>query len=163
MTERQIVMEKVHRFSKEIFPQSELQNDGTVKVVHQSTQVTITVKKFAIAKTEKMKEFKVKHDLPSYYVEISATLIEDAPRTPALYQWVSVEGQKYPFGGARIELLDSGKCSISYQYSLAGDTLDSGELKWAVMNAAYLADRMDDELRERFGGARFLDGAEAAE
>ena len=163
MAESQIVLGKVQRFTKEIFPQSEIQNNGSVKVVHQSTQVTISVKKFAPANTDKMKEFKVKHDLPSFYVEISATLIADAPRNQALYQWVAVEGQKYPFGGARIVLLDSGKCSIFYQYALSGDTLDSGEIKWAVINAAYIADRLDDELKELFGGARFLDGEEVAE
>ena len=50
-----------------------------------------------------------------------------------------------------------GKFTLWLTHSLLGDYLDIEELKSAVATMANTADRLDDELKAKFGGERYDD------
>ena len=44
-----------------------------------------------------------------------------------------------------------------YEITLAGDTIDPGELKQGLLAVATTSDDLDDELKGKFGGKRYED------
>jgi hypothetical protein len=60
-------------------------------------------------------------------------------------------------GGTRVVLGYDGDCSLIFVYNLAGETLDPGEFKNAVMSVATTVNHLDDIAQEKFGGKRYID------
>ena len=52
---------------------------------------------------------------------------------------------------------DPANALVVFEYTLAGDNLDPGELKNALFMVATTADKKDDELQAKFGGKRIED------
>ncbi len=92
-------------------------------------------------------------------VHIWATVLHDVTPTPALFEWVAKEGGAQWFGNVRaIEgPAGSGKVSLIMAHTLLGDFLDQRELEAAMLGVLHSADKLDDELKERFGGKRWAD------
>ena len=157
MTEIEVVATKVSRYLSEIFPAAKKLSDFKFSVSFESTNIWIRIEKGSIPKSEKTKNFHLKHDIPHVVVRVWATILIDVPRSPGLFKWVATEGQEWILGGTRVVLGDDGDCSLIFSYSLAGETLDPGEFKNAVLSVGVTADHLDDIAQAKFGGMRFVD------
>ena len=98
---------------------------------------------------------------PSTLVQISSPLLWEVDPSPALYEWIAREGGKYYFGhvSAYDDSSAPGKLFLMLHHTLLGDYLDEEELHWALYSLLGTADKLDDELKEKFGGKRLADFA----
>jgi len=98
---------------------------------------------------------------PSSLVEITSPILWEVEPTPALYEWIAREGGKYYFGhvAAYDDSSAPGKVFLMMKHTLLGDYLDEEELHWALYGILGTADKLDDELKEKFGGKRLADYA----
>jgi hypothetical protein len=151
-----IVKDKVQRYAKEVFNQVLLDDYGDLVIPFESTQVFISVTDKQV--DSKTLEFYEEHQLSHCFVEVWAPLVLGVKPSPALYQWVAIEGQEYTYGGCRVVVENDNKnVRVIFRISLPGDTLDPGELKDALLCVAFTSDELDDELKKRFGGKRMED------
>lgn len=157
MSDKEIVVGKVERYLKEIFPSAQRKSETQFTVAFESTRIWVYIEDGNIPKSEKTKAWHLKHDIPHVMVKVWATILVDVPRSPGLFKWVATEGQDWMMGGTRVVLGDDGNCTLLYVYTLAGETLDPGEFKNAVMAVATTANHLDDVAQEKFGGKRFID------
>ena len=157
MSGKEIVHGKVSRYLKEIFPKSTELDNKSFTIPFETTRIWISIEEGNIPKSEKSKDWHVNHDIPHVFVKVWAAILVAAPRSPALFKWVATEGQNWMLGGTRVVLGDDGECSLIFVYNLAGETLDPGEFKNAVMSVATTANHLDDIAQEKFGGKRFID------
>ena len=156
MTVEDDVKKKVFEFTKEIFSWAELDPDGDVTFEFQSTKVWIDVVKMSRPDGIKIKEFVVEHELPVTLVRIRAVLVADVPRSPALFQYVATDARRN-LGSINVVLDDEGTCDLFFMYSLAGDDITAGELKHAAFIVATVANQLDDEIQQKFGGKRWAE------
>ncbi len=150
------VRNKVLGYTKEIFSWAELDSDGDISFEFQSTKVWIDVVKMSRPDGVKVKEFIAEHRLPTTLVRIRAVLVADVPRSPALFQYVATDARRN-LGSINIVLDDEGTCDLFFMYSLAGDDITAGELKHAVFIVATVANQLDDEVQQKFGGKRWTE------
>ena len=141
----------------------------TVEQVKEKVQ-RILVEALGSVSIDKDGDFFVRHDSTVVYVRVSelrddativkswAILLNDVPLTPEVYRWVATEGQEYFFGHARLVETEEGKGRIQFEHILLGDFLDPDELEWAVIALGNTTDQLDDELKAKFGGSRFIEG-----
>lgn len=88
-------------------------------------------------------------------VRVASILLCDVPLTAEVYRWVATEGQNYFFGHVQVQESADGTGSLVFEHHLLGEYLDLDELGFAVFGMGPHADRLDDELKARFGGIRF--------
>ncbi|HEX2206166.1 MAG TPA: hypothetical protein VHG93_00675 [Longimicrobium sp.] len=98
---------------------------------------------------------------PSTLVGVSAPLLWEVDPSPALFEWIAKEGGKFYFGHvtAHDDSSAPGKLFLLMSHTLLGDYLDEEELHWALYTLLQTADKLDDELKEKFGGKRLADFA----
>lgn len=157
LSEIEIVRGKVARYFKEIFPKAKQNEKSDWTVAFESTRVWATVENGVIPASEKNKSWHLKHDIPHVRVKLWSVILVKVPRSPGLFKWVATEGQNWMFGGTRVVLDEDGNCSLLFSYSIAGETMDPGEFKNAVMFVATTANHLDDIAQNKFGGKRFID------
>ena len=91
-------------------------------------------------------------------IQFWAPVLSGLKGTPELFEWVATAGQAYFFGASRlVQPSDDGTYLLVFEHTLLGDFLDTEELKQVVGALANTADGLDDELKPRFGGSRFVD------
>jgi hypothetical protein len=98
---------------------------------------------------------------PQSLVRLSCPILWEVDPTPGLYEWIAREGGNYFFGhvSAQDDSTAPGKLFLVMQHTLLGDFLDEGELSSALYAMLGTADRLDDELKGKFGGKRLADYA----
>lgn len=90
-------------------------------------------------------------------VRINAPILFDVPVSDALYKYVAQNSNNRFFGALGLAEGDDGTAVLFMDQTLLGDTLDEPELMFAAVLVAETADRLDDELKPRFGGKRLVD------
>lgn len=150
------VKAKVFEYTKAIFSNAEIDPDGDTTFEYQSTKVWIDVVTMSRPDTAKIKEFVNTHQLPNTLIRVRALLAMDVPRSPALFQWVATDSRRN-LGSIKVILDDEGTCDLFFVYALAGDQISPGELKHAAFIVAAMADQLDDEVQEKFGGKRWTE------
>lgn len=98
---------------------------------------------------------------PSSVVQLSCPILWEVDPTPALYEWIARQGGAFYFGHlvAYDDSSAAGKLFLAMTHTLLGDYLDEAELSAALFAMLGTADRLDDELKEKFGGKRLADFA----
>ena len=98
---------------------------------------------------------------PQSLVRLSCPILWEVDPTPALYEWIAREGGAYIFGhvAAYDDVSTPGKLFLVMTHTLLGDYLDEEELSSALWAILASADKLDDELKGRFGGKRLADFA----
>lgn len=98
---------------------------------------------------------------PSTLVGVSSPLLWEVDPSPALFEWIAKEGGRFFFGHvtAYDDSSAPGKLFLVMSHTLLGDYLDEEELHWALFTLLQTADKLDDELKEKFGGKRLADFA----
>jgi len=96
---------------------------------------------------------------PATLVRLSCPILWEVEPTPALYEWVAREGGNFFFGHvyADDDSSSAGKLFLGMSHTLLGDYLDEEELSSALYAILGSADKLDDELKGRFGGKRLAD------
>ena len=118
--------------------------DGDIRIDYESTSVRISVEKYGDNEEETV-------------VEVTGVLSFETPATPKLYKWINDKNGLIKFG--TIYHLDGAKGGtlVLLQYSILGDFLDPEELLNAVRVVVLIANKLDDEVIEEFGGKRVID------
>lgn len=98
---------------------------------------------------------------PSTLIGVSAPLLWEVEPTPAVFEWIAREGGKFYFGHvtAYDDSTAPGKLFLLMSHTLLGDYLDEEELSSALYAMLGTADKLDDELKGKFGGKRLADFA----
>jgi hypothetical protein len=98
---------------------------------------------------------------PSTLVGVTAPLLWEVEPTPEVFEWIAREGGKFYFGHvtAYDDSSAPGKLFLMMSHTLLGDYLDEEELHWALYTLLQTADKLDDELKGKFGGKRLSDFA----
>ena len=157
-TQLLVVKDKVQRYAKQFFNVINIDNDGDLRIFYESTHIVLQVLELDSSDPE-IVEFRKDNDISVTVVNIFALVLFEADASSELFKWIATEGQSYDFGAFRvfIDAENPKKCNVQYQYRLAGDNLDPGELKGALAAVAFTADNEDDELQKKFGGKKFSD------
>jgi hypothetical protein len=98
---------------------------------------------------------------PQSIVRLSCPILWEVEPSPALYEWIAREGGNYFFGhvSAHDDSTSPGKLFLVMSHGLLGDYLDEEELSSAMYAVMGTADKLDDELKDKFGGKRLADYA----
>ena len=96
---------------------------------------------------------------PSSLVQLSAPILWEVDPSPALFEFIA--RQSYYFGhiSAHDDSSAPGKLFLLMSHTLLGDYLDEEELSSAMYAVMGTADKLDDELKQKFGGKRLADYA----
>ena len=96
---------------------------------------------------------------PSSLVQLSAPILWEVDPSPALFEFLA--RQSYYFGhvSAHDDTSAPGKLFLLMSHTLLGDYLDEEELSSALYAILGTADKLDDELKQKFGGKRLADFA----
>jgi len=151
-----VVKDKVTRFAKEVFNVVMIDDDGDLVIPYESTKIFIRVFEREVAK--EMEEFWTENQLSRTAVYVWAPTIYDVKPSNDLYKWVATEGADFFYGHCKVGAFgEKGNVQVLFEITLAGDTIDPGELKQALLAVAMTADDLDDELQRKFGGKRVDD------
>lgn len=147
------VKDKVQKFTTQFFDSVELVDNGDLSVPFDSTNIFISCSE-ADQTDPELNEFLKEHEISTTMVTVWALVLSEVKGTPELFKWIATEGQTSDFGRFKaIEMLDSpGKYVVSFEHTLAGDTLSAGELKGTLAGVSFVANEEDDNLKARFGG-----------
>ena len=119
----------------------EVDRDGDFSFPFESTRVFISVRPFGA---------------DGAVVAIDAPVVFGAAPGPELYEWVATHANDYVVGHLGCGLREEGAL-VLVSHRLLGRFFDPEELLAVVAAVAGTADRLDDELKARFGGERFVD------
>jgi hypothetical protein len=151
-----VVKDKVSRFAREVFNVVQIDDDGDLVIPYESTKIFIRV--FEREVSAEMEEFWSENQLSRTAVYVWAPTIFDVKPSNDLYKWVATEGADFFYGHCKVGSFgENGNVQVIFEITLAGDTIDPGELKQALLAVAMTADDLDDELQKKFGGKRVDD------
>lgn len=89
-------------------------------------------------------------------VDLRCPLICDVKITDQLCRWIATEGQMFRLGGCFLNPNDDEKSGwVYFKYAITADDLDESELVNAVGAVVVTSNRLDNELRDRFGGTLY--------
>jgi hypothetical protein len=96
---------------------------------------------------------------PQTLVQLSSPILWEVEPTPTLFEWIA--RQSYYFGHITVHDDNDapGKLFLLMSHTLLGDYLDEEELSSALYAILGTADKLDDELKQKFGGKRLSDFA----
>lgn len=148
-----VLRDKVQRYARQLFDTVNIDEDNDIMIPYGSTMIHVVVSEDEDL-DEDGKRFRNDNDLTFTHVGVWAIALWDVEPTAELYKWVATDGQLYNYGGYGVRLKDapSTKANLVFRYSIAGDTLDPGELKNALIAIALTVDGEDDHLKSLFGG-----------
>jgi len=148
-----LVKDKVQRFARQFFDIVQLDDNGDLSIPYESTNIFISCLEGSETDPE-LKEFRRENEISTTMVNVWALVLREVKGTPELFKWIATEGQTFNYGRfACSENPDSpGDYAVVFEYNLAGDTLDAGELKGALAVVGWTANAEDDNLKARFGG-----------
>jgi hypothetical protein len=151
-----VVRDKVTRFAKEVFNVVMIDDDGDLVIPYESTKIFIRTLEREISPD--MEEFWSENQLSRTAVYVWAPTIFDVKPSNELYKWVATEGTDFFYGHCKVSPFgDNGNVQVIFEITIAGDTIDPGELKQALLAVATTADDLDDVLKAKFGGKRVED------
>ena len=157
-TQLLVVKDKVQRYAKQFFNVINIDDDGDLRINYESTHVILQVIELETSNPE-IVQYRKDNDVSVTVVNIFALVLFDANATNELFKWIATEGQDYDYCAFRVHINPENpkKCNVQYQYRIAGDHLDPGELKGALAAVAFTADNEDDGLQKMFGGQKYSD------
>jgi hypothetical protein len=124
-------------------------NNITVTFTDVSTRVNISVQDWGTNKDGD----------PASLVRLSSPILWEVDPSPGLFEWVAKEGGNFFFGHVTVfnDSSAPGKLFLVMSHTLLGDYLDEEELSSAMYAMLGSADKLDDELKGKFGGKRLAD------
>ena len=96
---------------------------------------------------------------PTSLVQISSPILWEVDPSPGLFEWIAKQSYYFGHVSAHDDASSPGKLFLVMSHTLLGDYLDEEELSSAMYAVLGTADKLDDELKQRFGGKRLADFA----
>jgi hypothetical protein len=93
--------------------------------------------------------------------KVSAPILFNAPKTGALYKHIASTAGNYWFGHPYVLEDADGSAQVALEHCVLVNNFDSYAFTEAVRSVAVVANKIDDELKELFGGETFYDDSEA--
>ena len=90
----------------------------------------------------------------STWVVLTSTLLQNAHRAPELFEFLSMRMHDFRIGRLTARPIGQESVDVVLSHQLLADRLDPVELNSAIAMLLLVADRLDDELANRFGGTR---------
>jgi hypothetical protein len=141
------VREKMHQMLRNIYDYVHIDDDGTAIFSRGSTMCMIDVV-----------EWDLKSPGRNTIITLDASIVFGVKRSPALYEWVALQNDRYIFGHLVVrEAKQKSLADIWFTHNLLGDFLDEAEIDAAIMALLESADQLDDEAMHIFGGTRVFD------
>lgn len=134
--------DKVQRILTKNLNAVQIDEDGDYRIRYGSTACFISVSDWGDGDT---------------LVKLNALILSDIPTNPEVYRWAATEGQNYFFGSTAVIEQGQGTLGLLFSHTLLGTYLDEGELMTALGGIVTTADKLDDELKGRFGGRRLVE------
>ena len=141
------VEEKVQRWLAEFVGGYEVDQAGRVSFQHGSARIFVNVYPWAS---------------DGSLVTVGTLVVSGIPKSPELNEWVAYNAGSYVFGSFNLaeNRQDPAKADLIFDHSLLGDYIDLEEFRTAVGGVAHIADDLDNELSERFGGEVYLEDSD---
>jgi hypothetical protein len=138
------VRDRVARYMSDLAPDGfDVLPNGKFNVRHGSTSIIVGVAPLGAGLTA---------------VDVGALILRRVRPTAALFEYMVVNGERYPLGRMVIDRHEAdGLIDIYYHQTMLGDYLDQVEFDLAFSIVAQAANRLDDEMQARFGGQRYAD------
>jgi hypothetical protein len=138
--------ERISSYVAEIYPDTTefAATEPMLFVQHGSTVVTVAINPV---------------EIHSSVVDLYALLVREPPVTPELMRWMLEANNRYRIGALSLD--EDG--DIVLKHCLLGDLLAAQELRPVLTSFVTLADELDDEISEAFGGYTARDWAEHME
>ena len=131
---------KAQQYLTQNFNDVNIDAEGNYSLRHGSTRIFVRVRT---------------HDDTDWtWVTLEVPLLANVKETPEVFEHVALHSDDFIFGHLSAIRSDKGLL-ILFSHALLGDYLDEDELVKAVGGMLSVADHMDDELAEQFGGDRF--------
>ena len=129
-----VVKDKVQRFTREIFNDVRIDDDGDLLIPIENTAIFVRVWERDFESTEQEKFFD-ENQLSKVMVNIWAYVLVELQGSPELFKWVAVDGQDCIVGHFLLVPTDDQESSFRLIFAdqIPGDTLDPGELKEALL------------------------------
>lgn len=134
------VKDRVQRMLVDLVGRVEVDSDGDFTFAFESTRVFVSVEEWI-------------DDLS--IVRVVSIPVWEVPGSPELYKYVATKG--FRFGSLRLFEREDGTFNVNFSHQLIGDTLDPEEFNHAVKAVTLTSDKLDDEIRDQFGGKRWID------
>ena len=136
------VKNKLQKMLIEINGGIEIDSDGDFKVVYESANVFVRVYEFGA------------DDNKSFSILFFCPLIRDVSVTHELCLHIATE--EYRFGSLILTLKENQtEGNIDFQFGILADDLDQSEVENALYAVLFTSNRLDNELKEKFGGRLF--------
>ena len=94
------------------------------------------------------------------FVSISAPLLRSVPESPELYKWIALNSTGFRLGSIEVITEEGGTLFLLYRHTLLVDYLTRDELETAMWAVLATANDMDEWLKQKFGGKRWIDSDE---
>ena len=133
---------KVQRYLTQNFTDVNVDKDGDFALRHGSARL------FAKTRTRDTAEFT--------WVALEVPLLFEVPESPAVFEYIALHADDYIFGHLSAYRGEKG-LALYFTHSLLGDYLDEEELRRAVGLMLGVANDLDNELKEKFGGETYYE------
>jgi hypothetical protein len=124
-------------------------NTITVTFTDVSTRVNVSVQDWGVDKNGD----------PQTLVQLSSPILWEVDPTPAVFEFIARSSYYFGHITAYDDSSAPGKLFLVMGHTLLGDYLDEEELSSAMYAILGTADKLDDELKGKFGGKRLADYA----
>ena len=153
-----VVKDKVQRFTREIFNDVRIDDDGDLLIPIENTAIFVRVWERDFESTEQEKFFD-ENQLSKVMVNIWAYVLVELQGSSELFKWVAVDGQDCIVGHFLLVPTDDQESSFRLIFAdqIPGDTLDPGELKEALLAVMSSTEDGIELLKPRFGGKTFAE------
>jgi hypothetical protein len=138
-----VLKDKVQRFVTNAFGTVQIAPNGMLTLQTGSARVFVECRAWG--------------DTGKSLVQVRAPVLHECPASPELYQHIATHADDFLFGHLSAQAEEGGNVTVWFTHTLLGDYLDPEEITVAVGGVAATADKIDDELKTRFGGKRFHD------
>jgi len=156
-----VVKDKVQRYSRELYSDVRIDSDGDLRIPFEDTDVFIRVWERSFDSADQEKFFD-ENQLSKVLVNVWTYVLVDLPGSVDFFKWVAIQGQDFIIGHCVLVAADENDSSfrLIYANQIAGDTLDPGELKEALLAVEGTAADLMQQLKPKFGGKTFREASQ---
>lgn len=90
-------------------------------------------------------------------ISVFAPLLIDVQISEELLAHVALSASRFHFGALRLLTDDERSGLLYFEYAMVGDSANKDEVKLACILVGAVADGLDNELQDQFGGRLFSD------
>lgn len=134
------VKDRIQRMLVDLVGKVEIDSDSDFTFSFESTRVFVSVEEWV-------------DDLS--IVRVVSIPVWEVPGSADLFKFVAT--RSFRFGSLYLFDKEDGTFNVNFSHQMIGDTLDPEEFTHAVKAVTFTANELDDEIKDQFGGKRWID------